>query len=50
MMVAPPLHADNIGDITELRGIGAVLRDDTYTAEVALTFSKWTMCAQVMAD
>ena len=34
MMVAPPLHADNIGDITELRGIGAVLRDDTYTAEV----------------
>ena len=36
MMVAPPLHADNIGDITELRGIGAVLRDDTYTAEVGL--------------
>ena len=34
MMVAPPLHADNIGDITELRGIGAILRDDTYTAEV----------------
>ena len=34
MMVAPPLHADNIGDITELRGNGAVLRGDTFTAEV----------------
>ena len=33
-MVAPPLHADNIGDITELRGNGAVLRGDTFTAEV----------------
>jgi len=34
MMVALPLHADNIGDITELRGNGAVLRGDTFTAEV----------------
>jgi len=34
MMVAPPLHADNIGDITELRGVGAVIRDDTFTPEV----------------
>ena len=33
-MVAPPLHADNIGDITELRGVGAVIRDDTFTPEV----------------
>ena len=34
MMVGPPLHADDIGDIIELRGVGAVIRDDTYTPEV----------------
>ena len=30
MMVVLPLHADSIGDITELRGVGQVLRDKPY--------------------
>ena len=30
MMVVLPLHADNIGGITELRGVGQVLRDKPY--------------------
>ena len=34
MMVVLPLHADSIGDITELRGVGQVVRDDTYSAEL----------------
>ena len=33
-MVELPLHADTIGDITELRGVGQVVRDDTYSAEL----------------
>jgi hypothetical protein len=32
MMVVPPLHADSIGDITNLRGYGQVLRDLPYEA------------------
>ncbi len=32
MMVVPPLHADTIGDITNLRGYGQVLRDLPYEA------------------
>ena len=34
MMVAPPLHADAIGDITELTGYGRVVRDETFAAEL----------------
>jgi hypothetical protein len=34
MMVAPPLHADAIGDITELKGYGRVVRDETFAAEL----------------
>jgi hypothetical protein len=34
MIVVAPLHADSIGGITELRGVGQVLRDDTYSAEL----------------
>ena len=33
-MVAPPLHADAIGDITELTGYGRVVRDETFAAEL----------------
>jgi len=32
MMVGPPLHADTIGDITELRGYGQILRDEPFPA------------------
>jgi len=32
MMVVHPLHADAIGDITELNGYGQVLRDEPYPA------------------
>jgi len=32
MMVVFPLHADAIGDITELKGYGQVLRDEPYPA------------------
>ena len=32
MMVVQPLHADAIGDITELNGYGQVLRDEPYPA------------------
>ena len=32
MMVVHPLHADSIGDITNLRGYGQVLRDLPYEA------------------
>ena len=35
LMVVHPLLAD-IGDITELKGVGAVIRDDTYSAELGL--------------
>jgi len=31
-MVVLPLHADNIGDITELKGYGQILRDQPYPA------------------
>ena len=34
MMVAPPLHADTIGDITELTGYGKVFRDEPYEAAI----------------
>jgi hypothetical protein len=34
MMVAPPLHAESIGDITELRGYGRVVRDEIYAASL----------------
>ena len=34
MMVAPPLHADTIGDITELTGYGKVFRDKPYEASI----------------
>jgi len=34
MMVGLPLHANSIGDITELRGVSQVVRDDTYSAEL----------------
>ncbi len=34
LMVVQPLHADSIGDITELNGVGKVIRDDTYSAVV----------------
>ena len=34
MMVAPPLHADTIGDITELTGYGKVFRDEPYEASI----------------
>lgn len=33
LMVVQPLHAD-IGEITELNGVGKVIRDDTYSAVV----------------
>ena len=33
-MVAQPLHADTIGDITELQGFGRVVRDQPYNAEL----------------
>ena len=32
MMVVLPLHANNIGDITELNGYGQIVRDQTYDA------------------
>ena len=32
MMVVQPLHANTIGDITELRGYGQILRDEPYPA------------------
>ena len=32
MTVVPPLHADSIGDITELTGYGRVYRDEPYDA------------------
>jgi len=32
MMVALPLHADTIGDITELKGFGQIVRDQPYPA------------------
>ena len=32
MMVALPLHADTIGDISELKGFGQIVRDQTYPA------------------
>jgi len=34
VMVAQPLHADTIGDITELQGFGRVVRDQPYNAEL----------------
>lgn len=34
MTVVPPLHADTIGDITELQGFGRVVRDQPYNAEI----------------
>jgi hypothetical protein len=34
MMVAPPLHAESIGDITELTGYGRVVRDEIYAASL----------------
>ena len=34
MMVALPLHADTIGDITELTGYGKVFRDEPYEAAI----------------
>jgi hypothetical protein len=34
MIVAPLLHADAIGDITELRGYGQVVRDQPYPASL----------------
>ena len=33
-MVVQPLHADTIGDITELQGFGRVVRDQPYNAEL----------------
>ena len=33
-MVAQALHADTIGDITELQGFGRVVRDQPYNAEL----------------
>ena len=35
-MVVQPLHADTIGDITELQGFGRVVRDQPYNAELDL--------------
>jgi len=34
VMVGQPLHADTIGDITELQGFGRVVRDQPYNAEL----------------
>ena len=34
MTVVLPLAANSIGDITELNGVGKVIRDDTYSAVV----------------
>ena len=34
VMVVQPLHADTIGDITELQGFGRVVRDQPYNAEL----------------
>ena len=34
MMVVLPLHADNIGSITEQRGVGQVLRDKPYETDL----------------
>ena len=34
MMVGLPLHADNIGSITEQRGVGQVLRDQPYDTDL----------------
>jgi len=34
MMVGLPLHADNIGSITEQRGVGQVLRDKPYETDL----------------
>jgi hypothetical protein len=34
MMVVLPLHADNIGNITEQRGVGQVLRDQPYDTDL----------------
>lgn len=34
MMVVLPLHADNIGSITEQRGVGQVLRDQPYDTDL----------------
>ena len=41
MMVVLPLHADNIGDITELRGAGQVVRDEPYPATLDFNINSY---------
>ena len=41
MMVAHPLHADTIGDITELKGYGQVVRDKSYPAVVEFDINSY---------
>lgn len=40
MMVVPPLHADSIGDITELRGVGQVIRDKPYVTDLGFNIEQ----------
>lgn len=41
MMVVLPLHANNIGDITELRGAGQVVRDEPYPATLDFNINSY---------
>ena len=40
MMVGLPLHADTIGNISELNGTAQVLRDQTYSAELSFAIQQ----------
>ena len=41
MMVVQPLHADTIGDITELKGYGQILRDEPYAATLDFNINSY---------
>ena len=41
MMALQPLHADTIGDITELKGYGQILRDEPYAATLDFNINSY---------
>ena len=41
MIVVLPLHADTIGDITELKGYGQKLRDEPYAATLDFNINSY---------
>ena len=41
MIVVLPLHADTIGDITELKGYGQILRDEPYAATLDFNINSY---------